>query len=129
MLSKLNGGQFLEKSMQLAAFKPNPIKPIVSLILRKQMWRQSVWRVEDKPQNCCVTLIFQSLHLSSLLLSTQRSRMLTNPTHKGLRNILREKNGIMWEKFPNWGGGSDPNPLLDVYVPSYFWHAKMILRC
>ena len=32
----------------------------------------------------------------------------------------------MWEKFPNWGGGgSDPNPLLDVYLPSYFWHAKM----
>ena len=31
----------------------------------------------------------------------------------------------MWGKFPNWGGGSDPNPLLDVYLPSYFWHAKM----
>ena len=24
---------------------------------------------------------------------------------------------------------SDPNPLFDVYLPSYFWHAKMILRC
>ena len=35
----------------------------------------------------------------------------------------------MWENFLNWGGGSDPNPLLDVYLPSYFWHAKMILRC
>ena len=35
-----------------------------------------------------------------------------------------KKNGIMWEKFPIWGG-SDPNPLLDVYLPSYFWHAKM----
>ena len=41
----------------------------------------------------------------------------------------QKKNGIMWEKFPNWGGVSDPNPLLDVYLPSYFWHAKMILRC
>ena len=41
---------------------------------------------------------------------------------------LSKKNGIMWEKFPNWGGGSDPNPLLDVYLPSNFWHAKMILR-
>ena len=43
----------------------------------------------------------------------------------------QKKNGIMWEKFPNWGGegGPDPNPLLDVYLPSYFWHAKMILRC
>ena len=41
----------------------------------------------------------------------------------------QKKNGIMWEKFPNWGDGSDPNPLLDVYLPSYFWHAKMILRC
>ena len=30
----------------------------------------------------------------------------------------------MWGKFSNWGG-SDPNPLLDVYLPSYFWHAKM----
>ena len=27
-----------------------------------------------------------------------------------VRNVLREKNGIMWEKFPNLGG-SDPNPL------------------
>ena len=50
-------------------------------------------------------------------------------THMAVRNVLREKNGIMWEKFPNWGGGYDPNPLLDVYIPSYFWHAKMILRC
>ena len=40
----------------------------------------------------------------------------------------QKKNGIMWGKFPNWGG-SDPNPLFDVYLPSYFWHAKMILRC
>ena len=24
---------------------------------------------------------------------------------------------------------TDPNPLLDVYLPSYFWHAEMILRC
>ena len=29
---------------------------------------------------------------------------------------------IMWEKFPKKKGGSDPNPLLDVYLPSYFWH-------
>ena len=41
---------------------------------------------------------------------------------------LSEKNGIMWEKIPNGEGGeggSDPNPLLDVFLPSYFWHAKM----
>ena len=25
------------------------------------------------------------------------------------------------------GGGPDPNPLLDVYLPNYFWHAKIIL--
>ena len=44
-----------------------------------------------------------------------------------LLGSLSEKNGILWEKFPNWGGegGSDPNPLLDVYLPNYFWHAKM----
>ena len=33
-------------------------------------------------------------------------------------------------KIPKLGGGwggSDPNPLLDVYLPSKFWHAKMIL--
>ena len=29
---------------------------------------------------------------------------------------LSEKNGIMWGKFPNWGEGSDLNPLLDVYL-------------
>ena len=44
--------------------------------------------------------------------------------------VRKKKNGIMWGKFPNWGeGGSDPNPVLDVYLPSYFWHTKMILRC
>ena len=32
-------------------------------------------------------------------------------------------------KIPKLGGGSRPNPLLDVYLPSYFWHAKIILRC
>ena len=32
-------------------------------------------------------------------------------------------------KIPKLGWGSDPNPLLDVYFPSYFWPAKMILRC
>ena len=26
----------------------------------------------------------------------------------------------MWEKFPNGGGGSDPNPLLDVYNTKLF---------
>ena len=107
----------------------NPTRSNPLFLLQNQVWRQSVWRVQDKPQTCCARIVFQSFHLSSLLLSTQRSPMLTNPTHKGLRNILREKNGIMWEKFPNWGGGYDPNPLLDVYIPSYFWHAKMILRC
>ena len=34
----------------------------------------------------------------------------------------------MWEKFPNWGGGSDPNPLLDVDLPSYFWHDSEVLK-
>ena len=38
-----------------------------------------------------------------------------------LRDALREKNGIMWEKR---GGGSDPNPLLDVYLPNNFGHTK-----
>ena len=34
-----------------------------------------------------------------------------------IRVVVRKKNGIIWEKFPNWGvGGSDPNPLLDVYL-------------
>ena len=31
-----------------------------------------------------------------------------------IRNAVRKKNGIMWGKFPKWGAGSDPNPLLDV---------------
>ena len=45
-----------------------------------------------------------------------------------VRDALGKKNGIMWEKFPNRGGSSRPNPLLDVSLPSYFWHAKIILR-
>ena len=34
----------------------------------------------------------------------------------GNRSTFREKNGIIW-------GKSGPNPLLDVYLPNYFWHA------
>ena len=33
---------------------------------------------------------------------------------EAFRVAIREKNEIMWGKFPNGGGGSDPNPLLDV---------------
>ena len=33
-----------------------------------------------------------------------------------IRNAVREKNGIMWEKFPNRRGESDTNLLLDVYL-------------
>ena len=46
---------------------------------------------------------------------------------------LSEKERDYVGKIPKGGGGggrgSDPNPLLDVYLPNYFWHAKMILRC
>ena len=36
----------------------------------------------------------------------------------------QKKTGLL--KIPKQGGGgSDPNPLLGVYLPSYFWHAKM----
>ena len=28
-----------------------------------------------------------------------------------IRDVVRKKNGIMWEKFPKGGEGSDPNPL------------------
>ena len=49
--------------------------------------------------------------------------------YETVRDVVRKKNGIMWGKFPKGGEGSDPNPLVDVYLPSYFWHAKMILRC
>ena len=51
-------------------------------LLENQMRRQSVWRVQDKPHICCVRKVFQNFQLSSLLLSTQRSPMLTNPTPK-----------------------------------------------
>ena len=41
--------------------------------------------------------------------------------HKGR---CQKKTGLCRENSQT-GGGSDPNPLLDVYLPSYFWHAKM----
>ena len=40
----------------------------------------------------------------------------------------REKQDYV-EKIPKQEGGSRPNPLLDVYLANYFWHAKIILRC
>ena len=42
--------------------------------------------------------------------------------------VVRKKRDYVG-KIPKMGGGADPNPLLDVDLPSYFWHAKMILRC
>ena len=44
----------------------------------------------------------------------------------GIRDAVRKKRGYVG-KIPKLGGGSDPHPLLDVYIPIYFWHAKMIL--
>ena len=36
-------------------------------------------------------------------------------TENKVRCQKKKKNGIMWKKFTNWGGGgSDPKPLLDV---------------
>ena len=59
--------------------------------------------------------------------------MWRSPGGKGryLANIIRDqkKTGLCGKNSQTEGGGSDPNPLLDVYLPSYFWHAKMILRC
>ena len=45
-----------------------------------------------------------------------------------IRDPVRKKTGLCGEN-SKLGGGSDPNPLVDVYLPSYFGHAKMILRC
>ena len=45
-----------------------------------------------------------------------------------IRIVVREKKRDYVGKIPKLRGGSDPNPLLDVYLSSYFWHAKMILK-
>ena len=39
-----------------------------------------------------------------------------------------QKNGTFWEFFPK-GGGVFSNPKTFVNLPSYFWYAKIILRC
>ena len=40
-----------------------------------------------------------------------------------LRDAVRKKTGLCGKNFQTGGGGSDPNPLVDVYLPSYFGHA------
>ena len=40
-----------------------------------------------------------------------------------LRDAVRKKQDYVG-KISKLGGGSDPNPLVDVYLPSYFGHAK-----
>ena len=47
-----------------------------------------------------------------------------------IRIVIREKNGIMWEKFPNLGGGpTQTHFLMSTYqvifgMPKWFWGAK-----
>ena len=47
-----------------------------------------------------------------------------------IRIVVREKNGIMWEKFLNWGGGlTQTHFLMSTYqvifgMPKWFWGAK-----
>ena len=74
-------GQFPKGISAIALSQTQPDQTHCSL-LENQMRRQSVWRVQDKPHICCVRKLFQNFQLSSLLLSTQRSPMLTNPTPK-----------------------------------------------
>ena len=38
----------------------------------------------------------------------------------GIRDAVRKKRGYVGKIPKLGGGGSDPNPLLDVYLPSYF---------
>ena len=42
-----------------------------------------------------------------------------------MRVVFRKKRDYVGKIPKLGGGGSDPNPLLDVYLPSYFWPAKM----
>ena len=70
-------------------------------------------RLDVKVQTDICTVFLNSLALLNL----------------ALRNAVRKKTGFCGRNSQTGGGGSDPNPLLDVYLPSYFWHAKMILRC
>ena len=46
-------------------------------------------------------------------------------THTLYRDVVGKKRDYVGKIPKLGGGGSDPNPLLDVYLPSYFWHAKM----
>ena len=45
-----------------------------------------------------------------------------------LGTLSKEKNDIIWESFPTWGGVF-PNPKTFVNLPSIFLYAKFILRC
>ena len=49
-----------------------------------------------------------------------------NISHLG--TLSKEKNDIIWESFPTWGGVF-PNPKTFVNLPSIFLYAKFILRC
>ena len=77
-------------------------------------------------------LLLQPGHLVIMIIKLKVSRSYfgfwIHSLDEYLRDALREKRDYV-EKIPKLGGGSDPNPLVDVYLPSYFWHAKMILRC
>ena len=52
-----------------------------------------------KNQEC----LFSRIVLKAILVKGISKRRIQEA--QSVRDVLREKNGIIWEKFPNWGGG------------------------
>ena len=78
-----------------------------------QQWtRESVrlWTSKSARRSRCKSA--PTCHSRSVQLCRSNSaRQCPASSATWLGSLSERKNGIMWEKFPNWGGGSDPNPL------------------
>ena len=115
----------IEKSGRAEKFRTSAT--FVTLHLFKQAIWGDMWKLKFQNIALIRLMWFLSVQACDLRINV-KTNISENCSHttKGRR---QKKTRDYVGTIPKLGGGSDPNPLLDVYLPNYFWHAKMILRC
>ena len=67
------------------------------------------------PRHCVFVKYKQKTKKKIQIQSAPFQADLAKKVHYLIRVVVRKKNGIMWEKFPNWGGRTQTHFLMSIY--------------
>ena len=89
------------------------------------------------PETYTLTILHSPLSSSDMAQAASKLTAFTtlysvstdHPSQCLLRGLVKKKKRHFLGICPNIGGGVRPNPKTFANPPSYFWHAKFILRC